>query len=183
MDKYFHKNYIEYLEKKYNSRIKEFNTRFQGVNDKEQVLRIEFESGRVISKPLFHSNYGDFFYNYDRESCYDCCFKGDYRQADLTIGDSWVKDECNLGKSIIYIHNHKGDFLVKKLLGFQLKEIDYKDVKKDNPAINYSLPRTTSSIKLKHYYSGNRIRWSIFKSRDIKGKLKYVIREIFYLIK
>lgn len=179
-----HKKYIEYMEGKFNEKVLLFNTRYQRIEDDSQSLRVLFKNGKEFKRPMHHSLYGEFFYHFDRPSCYNCTFKGDYRQADLSIGDSWCEEENSLyGKSIAYVHNLKGEKLMQSIDGFRIRELDFSTVKNDNPSINNSLPVTKRSLKMKKYYDGKHLKWTVFRSKNLTGKIKFCLRNIFYLIK
>lgn len=179
-----HKDYIKYMEVKYGDKITDFNTRYQSITDKKQELRILFKNGRKIKKPLHHSIYGEFFYHFDRPSCYNCAFKGDYRVADLSIGDSWCQDnKSQYGKSIAYIHSLKGEKLIQSLDGFILRTLSYSTVKNDNPAISNSLQITKISLRMKKYYQANHLKRTIIRSKNVKGKIVFILRYLFYLVK
>jgi coenzyme F420-reducing hydrogenase beta subunit len=126
-------NYIEYIEKKYNSKIKSVNMRCKKRGWTKTRIRIEFENGRVYS-----SRYQfDYYYYYyctpymKNEPCLTCLFT-QHPDADITIADFWgykyagiPKDEK--GISFIAAYTEKGKAAIASIKDlFALYALDAK---------------------------------------------------------
>ncbi len=88
--------YCAYMEKKYKSRIKEFQFRnkFKGVDD--PYILIEFESGSVFVEDMKKNDFGSIYraLRIQRPSCYQCEYVGRKPGVgDITIGDYWGIEE------------------------------------------------------------------------------------------
>lgn len=114
--------YLEMLENKYNSKVKEvwFKNKDYGWNNFH--TKITFENGEVFYGP----RKDDFFLKgfigvkslYFRESCYNCSHRSFPRYSDITIGDFWGVNkslDCDKGTSVIMSNSKKGDLLVKSI--------------------------------------------------------------------
>lgn len=92
-----YQTYIDEMEKKYRSKIKNIDFRYK-VNGKTENLKIEFENGSQYV-PNEKTTYDPFFFSYMmnlalRESCHQCRFTNrENRTADFIIGDFWGLDE------------------------------------------------------------------------------------------
>lgn len=79
-----------------------------------------------------------------RDSCYDCLYKGDHIQSDITLGDFWGVNQIRVGEqfkddkgtSVVIINNYKGKMLFKEIIDdITSEEIDIKDIIKYNGAL------------------------------------------------
>ena len=89
----------------------------------------------------------NFFYGFDkkyflRNSCYECHFKGNHSEADITIGDYWgIRKEHSKfantnGVSAVIIRNEKGQLLFSNCQEqFVCLESEYQKVLRGNPAL------------------------------------------------
>lgn len=151
--------YLEYLENKFNSKIKEVWFKNKDFGWKKFHTKITFENGEVF----YGQRYEDLFMKgfigakslYFRNSCYNCSHRTFPRYSDITIGDFWgVKKSLDNdeGTSIIMINSKKGKGLLKSikknmnlhksdikpclnnnqaLFVSKRKPIDYEEIKKD----------------------------------------------------
>jgi coenzyme F420-reducing hydrogenase beta subunit len=178
------KKYIDYLERKMKSNIIGFNSRYNMNGTERPYIRAEFENGKCYLKPLWDTEYGYGFAVYNRNSCYQCNFKGNNRLADISVGDSWRAKETfgdNKGVSVIYAHTDKGLKLVSKIGEsdkFQIEYLDYKTIKKDNPAIYESLPPNDERKRYSRNINKTSIIITTIKSKKPRDKIKYIIKKI-----
>ena len=97
----------------------------------------------------------------ERESCYNCKFKGDNNTADLIVGDYWGIEISHpeffddTGVSQLIINSKKGEKLFKSInieKECEVLECDYEDVEKYNPlfirSINRPLVRNISLLDI-----------------------------------
>lgn len=133
------KYYINYLEKKYHSKLKSFNFRYKHKGVWGQTIRYSFNNGKSKIVPRDYDKY-DLDYkkrvNY-RESCYTCKFSNLLnRPGDITIGDFWGinhsdKNYDKSGVSSIIINTNKG----KELLNLIDNNL-YFSISKDDILLN-----------------------------------------------
>ena len=114
--------YLDSLEKKYNSKIIDFTVRYKKDGKwTPPYLRAEFKNGKVFMKPFYITDYGIAFSIMARLSCYNCQFKSVNHKSDITIGDYWGLSSSNKkewndkGVSIAFVRTEKGEKLVNNI--------------------------------------------------------------------
>lgn len=152
------KQYIEYIEKKYRSKVIEFSVRYKNPNWTPPYIRAVFENGDVMCKPFYETEYGFAFEHMKEASCYSCKYKGDDHMSDITIGDAWGLNEADpaynhLGTSVAFVHTEKGDQLIRELKDVKLFNGESDAMKKGNPRYMTSKPYTPQNEKFKYYYT------------------------------
>ena len=135
-----HRQYVDGLEKKYNSRLKSFTVRHKAKGWTPIHIRAEFEDGRKYITSFYDSDYGMAFGMYTREQCYKCRFKGMNHQADITVGDYWgltpeMEGWNNNGVSIFLVRTEKGQELISRIdtEEFALRTEDVDFAVRNNP--------------------------------------------------
>ncbi len=109
--------YISRLEKKYGSRVTDFRFRDKANGWKKSNVRVVFENGEELIMTRAECDYFRYF-DYLRNSCYRCRFRGFRSAADLTVGDYWgVETLTDLfsddrGASIVLCNTAKGEELL-----------------------------------------------------------------------
>ena len=137
------KEYVEYLESKYSSKIIEFSMRYKNEGLVKPFLRAIFENGKVFCKPFYSTPIGFAFSNIAlRPCCYNCIFKGNNRDSDITIGDFWGIDSTyacynKMGVSLIIANTERGLAITNSLQGFKLYDVDYEFAAKNNPCLSF----------------------------------------------
>ena len=111
--------YIEYLNKKYKSKVTniEFRNKQKGWRIGEATLVTSFENGKMISQRSVNDLYFKAFLDEFtiRPSCTNCKYVFDKRVGDITIGDCWGIDKAapelfdNKGVSMLMVNTDKGD--------------------------------------------------------------------------
>lgn len=123
--------HIQYLSVK--GKIKKVNFRDKSRGWRGYSLKVTYEGGKVYCEPSYREPYLK-TYSRDlssRPSCFECPFKGEFRESDITLGDFWgIEKICpsmddNKGTSLVIIHTEKG----KKLLEPVLELSDFQEVK------------------------------------------------------
>lgn len=122
------KEYLEYLEKKYNSKVIKVSFRNKETGWKNYSLEFVFEDGKIIRERVSENIYmKSFLAHYNlRPSCFECSFKNMHRESEITLGDYWEVDKSHpelnddKGISLIFVHTMKG----KKILDKINNEID-----------------------------------------------------------
>ena len=115
-----HKQYIDSLERRYKSRVKNFTVRYKPKGWTPLYVLAEFENGKRFCAPFYDTDYGIAFGKFTRESCYHCKFRGANHQADITIGDFWGMTPDMAGYnsdsvSIFIVKTERGEALIRKI--------------------------------------------------------------------
>lgn len=117
------KNYIKYLESKFNSKIIDFKFKNKSKGWNRPSVEIIFESGKKIIESGKYNNYNRGFQIglMARPSCYTCEFIKEKRVGDVTIGDFWgietfeKKWNDDKGVSLIIVNNKKGEKMLNEV--------------------------------------------------------------------
>lgn len=105
-------------------KIKSVNFRNKDNGWLDFALKIELENGKKIQKPR---NYDVFMRGFIkniflRPSCYQCYFKNENDEADITLGDFWeVRKRCEplynrWGTSLVMVKTAKGQRIFEKII-------------------------------------------------------------------
>lgn len=135
------KEYVNYQELKYKSKIKEVNFRNKTYGYHSGTMKLVFENGRkYYGSPRVDYMLKSFFKEISsRPSCYDCKFKDKLHISDFTIFDAWnvgktsfekVKDD-DKGYTNIFVNSNKGKEILRKVENYYDKyEIDIDEAVK-----------------------------------------------------
>lgn len=115
--------YIEYLSRKFNSRVVKYNFRCKDKNGWGLFTKVETEDGKIrYIKPDFDPYYSNFLESTTyRLNCYQCHYTNCNRVSDITLADYWgisgihpdfYKEE---GNSLILINDKKGEQIFEKI--------------------------------------------------------------------
>lgn len=136
------KQYVQYLENKYTTKIIDINMRYKWIGIDSfipQYIRVCFSNGGNIVREFYNTEMGNAFKIMQRPSCYNCQFREKKHKSDLTIGDyhgnpKMTKIYQPLGTSIIIVNSPKGkDFfncINKKTIIYD--KIDFETVYNHN---------------------------------------------------
>ncbi len=134
-----HVQYIDSLERKFNSKLTSFSVRYKRGKWQPSYIHAEFESGKIYEIPFYESDYGNAFKIYLKTSCFNCHFKGANHKADITVGDYWgIKDEMpgykKEGVSILFTRTQKGEEIISELssVNFEIFDTDILNALKGN---------------------------------------------------
>ena len=127
----FYKDYIEYLEKRNNSKAVQCNFRWKKPSGSIQNMQITFENGKkyTASSTKYDWFYSAYLGNFVlKPVCYECKFAKPERYADITIGDNWSGYENRKkDESLIITNSILGDEWINKAfcdMEFYVTEID-----------------------------------------------------------
>lgn len=145
----FWKKYVEYVEDKYHSCIRNVRFRNKTYGYHSGTMKIVFENGKTHYSSA-RTNYflRAFFADLvSRPSCYKCHFKHVQHSADLTLYDSWhasklavIKDD-DKGYTNIIIQTEKGKKLLRELKTVETHKADTMEaVKLDGIMVKNSVP-------------------------------------------
>lgn len=128
------KEYLQWQEQRYQSRISHVSCRKKTYGYHSGALEISFENG----KHYRGSNRVDYYmksFHHDicsRPSCYQCQFKTKHRCSDFTVFDSWKPQEVTTellqdndrGYSNVIVHTEKGKLLLSQMEGITVYPAD-----------------------------------------------------------
>ena len=174
--------YIDFLEKKYRSKIVNFSVRYKNPNWTPGYLLAEFENGKRFIKKFFDTDYGTAFSMMPMEQCFHCAFKGDNHKADLTIGDYWGVDETEdgyhkTGTSLALTHTEKAEAFLKELTDFTLFPADLEKALRVNKRYHESIKKTKQREQFINNYKTLGLKKSVAKHLGFKGRLKRALPE------
>lgn len=163
--------YVEALEKKYNSKVVSFSVRYKAKGWTPPFIRAEFANGKVHEERFYESDFGFAFKAYSRSNCYHCQFKGSNHKADLTIGDYWgctkeMQAYNPLGVSVIFCRSERGSELVDMLSQSEFFYIQSADM-------NLALSHNRSFYQRR---DKNEEEYERFKSDFEKKGLHYAVK-------
>ena len=184
--------YLSRLEKKFKSSIKHISVRYKKPNWVPPYLFVSFENGKRYCKEFYKTDYGIAFSTMQLDGCYHCKFKGDNHVSDITIGDYWGIDETDvgyneLGTSILFVHNEKGENFIFSLHNFSLFDADLKKALQGNPMYSIAKEKNQQSQIFKKNFEKKGLSYAVSKElgffRNIKRKLPSPIVTVLKKIK
>ena len=113
------KEFLKYIEKTNNKKIKEFYFRDKSFGWETHFETIIFEDDTKISTQFFKNLF--YGHNILRPSCYECNYANIHRPGDITIADFWGIEKVNpdfldkKGVSLVIINNKKGQEVFDKI--------------------------------------------------------------------
>lgn len=182
------KDYIDYLQKKYDFEHFEFRTKTHpwGYGSKNFGCTIYKKNGEKIVDTVDSKLYLQlFFSNYAlRPYCHNCEFASLDKPADITIADYWgLKNEHpkffdEKGVSALIIHNSKGDDLIKKLDNITYIESTIEKVSKKQANLNHPSPAPNDRKDFwdLYYKKGFKAVCKKYTDLNTKAKIKLFIK-------
>ena len=184
---------INYLENKYNKKIKKYDFRNKEKRGWSLTSKITFEDNTIKYINSDFDPYYDNFLNCNiyRESCYNCKFCNIKRCSDITLADYWgilsIHNEFynEKGVSLILINTKRGADLFNKLNNIEKikTNLNYAKLKNKNLIMSSNRPKKRNNIydeienkeyikrKLKYRITLKKIM-KIFISNNLKQKIK-----------
>lgn len=115
--------WIDFLNKKYNSKVKYINFRDKKYGYSGTNIKIEFENGRKIEDCRDAKSFLKTMFSHIglRESCYNCKYRYEKKNCDFTFGDIWnigdysKRMDDNKGTTLVRINTKKGKDLFANL--------------------------------------------------------------------
>lgn len=171
--------YCRYLENKFKSKIIYFTLRDKMGGVDPKYVKAVFENGKVFSEQLLVSDFGKVFVSCDRESCYNCVFKGNGRKGDVTIGDYWGLPSDHelwnvMGTSLVVSHTLKGDNLIRSIKSgyFQIVKGPENEAKIGNPKMYKSITKEKNRSNIMENVLKYGLHDGVKKSRQFIDCLK-----------
>jgi len=161
--------YIEFLQKKYRSKVVDFRFRIKREGKIFYREKITFSNGRVVEIPAMKSAYYFFYLNAEtyRESCYVCPYSCADKPADITIGDYFelsrdlpelyrklqTEYQTNFGVSSAIVHTEQGNALLNDCgQDLFLVPIDSQKIVDSHPQLRQPCQPTALRDRLKTAY-------------------------------
>lgn len=171
--------FINYLEKRYKSRVTFFTSRFKKKNKTDAYVLARFQNGKTYCKKLYYTYFGKAFEILSGEGCFSCLSKGDNRDSDITLGDYWGCDESfdgfsKYGNSILVAHTQKGIDLIKSLDNMFVFNTDDSLLKKHNPMYYKSAVKQSRYDKFKTDFNSRGIVYACKKNMSFKEKISFI---------
>lgn len=201
--KIWHKRDADY-EKEYGSKIIYKKEKNKELGWKNLTYKMLFANGQVRyeTRKISISTRGYLKTNvFSRPSCYDCKFKGEQRNSDITLADFWGIEavdksmDDNLGTSLVLIHSQKGkdlfDAIQQKIKAVQ---VSFESTAGKNPMLLKSQPAplvdrgafyddldkgTFNDVANKYFPFKDDLK---LRAKRIKGILHYIHRAYGYNI-
>lgn len=144
--------YMDMLERQNESKASRIKFKDKTFGWHRFSMRVDFANGKRYCKDRYH----DLFFigylqtgNFARPSCYTCRFKGNRRQADITLADFWGIERLDKsmdqdrGTSLVMIHSEKGKKLFDKIRNkISCKSFTIEQALVGNPAYYSPLRKT-----------------------------------------
>ena len=160
------REYIDFLEKKYKGKIKDFEFR-----DKIPMgWDSHIESFKVNGKKHYETIYTNLFHSHCmlRPSCYNCSYTSIRRNTDITIADAWGINKNNndfnddKGVSFLIFHSDKQDFILNVLKeSCDIREVNFEDFLQRNM-------KESTSVNL----NDKKKFWNLYHEKGINGLIR-----------
>ena len=142
--------YLKDIKRRYKSDIRMVSFRNKQNGWAKYRMKIEFENGRVYSRPAVDETYFIGFGKglFNRRSCSSCMFRHPNSKADITLADFWGIDKLpdkdmsdNKGVSQLIINTPKGQEALDGIaVGCRLRERPFEEAAGGNPRLVSSCP-------------------------------------------
>ncbi len=186
------KKYVNSLEKKYNSKMKQASFRNKELGWDSPVAKYKFDNGKERKTLSFtYDKYVIGFLQglYYRNSCSNCQYKGDGHNSDILIGDLWGATKQQLeetkykGISAVILNSDKGKDLFEKVENnFSYKKIVPEKVIKYNRLLIQAIKKNKNRDKFYENLDNMDIIQNISKNIN-ENKYKNFIKEVLYKTK
>lgn len=178
-----HQQYIEHLEKKYNSNVIDFSVRKKMGSWTPAYLYAKFANGKSFHAKFHHTEYGYAFSVMSRPFCYNCKFRGDARVGDIMIGDFWgatKNDEFwnKNGISAILVHTIKGNTLLKSTEGIKLYKTSIQKIIRKNLNIVQTRKPSPKREEFEKNFEKYGLFYAVKHSKSMKTKVNTCIKKV-----
>lgn len=169
-----YEKYIDDIEKKYKSKVKEIDFRSKKLGWRTYCMFITFENGKKYLKTGIEDPYFKLFFSRLslKNACYNC-ERISKSVADITLGDFWGanrvreladKDE---GISLVLLHNDSGEYI------FEMIKPEMSATLLAKSDVEYALkPKRNCSKKVIDYEKFDFFHNSVLPKNGIKVKIK-----------
>ena len=172
-----HRQYVEYLEKKFGSPLTAFSVKHKKGAWTPAYLYAAFENGAVYEKPFYHTEYGYAFATLAGKACYSCQFRGNNRTGDLMLGDFWGATEQDVfwnkeGVSSVLVHTEKGQKLLLETAGVRLFDTTFQKIVAGNPNIIKPRDSRSNRAKFEQLLESHGLLYAVEHSKSFLSRIK-----------
>ncbi|MDD2435159.1 MAG: Coenzyme F420 hydrogenase/dehydrogenase, beta subunit C-terminal domain [Bacilli bacterium] len=190
-----YKKYLEYLEKKYKSKITSISFRDKTDGWKNFGMKISFENKVEYLQSLKKDDFVQGFLKniYLRDSCYDCKFSKLPRDSDITLGDFWRIEnkhpelDDDKGTSLLLVNSDKGKWLLDECKdNLFIQECNIEDAIAGNSCIVSSVdyhPKRDQFFKDLDHMSFDKLSKKYITKGNVRKKIIFNIRRVLGKIK
>lgn len=187
----YHEKRVDYLENKYNSKIKSIQYKNKDKGWKAFGTKFWFDNGESYYVNRYQDPYELLFKKDDfntRPSCYSCKYRSLPRLSDITVGDFWgiqnvAPEELEYGISAVIISSKKGkatfDLIKDKLI---CKESSISEITKGNYALLNQLNRKEGAeqffVDLENLPFFELNEKYVPKVENFRAKIKRILKDI-----
>ena len=178
-----HQQYVNHLEKTFQSKIVDFSVRRKDGAWLPGYLYAKFENGQVFQKSFYHTEYGYAFSVMAKKPCYTCKFRGNNRTGDIMLGDFRGANENDTfwnknGVSAILVHTQKGDGFLRRTQGIQLFPTTVAHVISNNPNIIKPRQISKETEKFEKLFAERGLFYAATHSKSFAGRIKAIIKKL-----
>lgn len=178
-----HREYVEYLEKKYGSKIVDFSVRKKKSNWFPAYLYAKFEDGRIFEKEFYKTEYGFAFKLMGKEPCYHCKYKVDNNLGDIMIGDFLGAKETDpfwnqKGVSVVLVKTEKGEKVLEATEEIRLYSTTFERAVEGNPMIIRSKERKPGREKFEKKFKQRGLIYAAYHSKYLNNEMKDLVMKL-----
>lgn len=181
------KQYLQYIRK--GREISKINFRDKTSGWLDYKIKIEFTDGTTYLQSRGMDVFmRGFLKNLSlRPSCYQCPFKAEVNQADITLGDHWGAKEQEgavydaMGVSLVLVHTSKGNAYLEAIKKYlEIKEIPLQSLYSTNPSLFKSTEKPEERDQLFDRKEEERLTYiaQVTKRTYIQAKKNQIKRNI-----
>lgn len=143
------KKYLDSYEERYGSKVVYCKAKSKEYGWRNLTQKVILANGKHCYETKEQSNFTKGYLQtgvYCRPSCYNCCFKGYPRIADITLADFWGIErinkslEKNLGTSLVLINSKKGELYFEHAkMRINYIPVPFNSIEAGNLSLNLSI--------------------------------------------
>ena len=185
------KDYLIYLENKYNSKLKQYNCRSKIFGWRKHTELVVFKNGATAYKSPNSQIHKNLFYTNKtlRPSCYKCKYTNFQRPSDFTIADfrgierSLPEFDDDIGVSLVLVNTQKGFNLFERIKSNLIyKESNVQDCLQRNLEQPTSKPKNRELFWKDYQKYGFKHIAKKYGGLSLKSLIKRKIKSILYRI-
>lgn len=178
-----HRQYVEHLETKYQSRLVDFSVKRKKGGWTPGYLYAAFENGQVYEERFYDTAYGYAFRAMAKKPCYSCKFRGDARVGDLTVGDFWgaVPEDPfwnKNGVSAVLVHTEKGLVRLRAAEDIALFETTPQRIIEKNPSVVQPRTPRPETAKFTRLFEEKGLFYAVKHSKSWKVRVKAAMKSL-----
>ncbi len=178
-----HREYVAFLQDKYQSRLVDFSVKRKKGSWIPGYLYAAFENGQEVYANFYHTAYGYAFSTMAKEGCYTCRFRGDNRCGDIMIGDFWGACETDVfwnpkGVSSVLVHTEKGENWLRETAGLQLFETSFERIVQKNQNILHPRAKRKETEKFTRLLKEHDLFYAVKHSKRLTTRLMGMVKAL-----